>query len=175
MNGKIIAGFIVLSGLVAGAALYYLQVYGYYSRVEATGNADVTLVSLATGEPEPILYDSFQAIDATSSPIRYRACFTTTSSLAMLTETYELAEEATPRNAPGWFDCFDAEEIGGALEQGRALAFIGGKNVEYGVDRIVAITEDGRGYVWHDLNHCGEKAYDGTVVGEDCPPRPTGQ
>ncbi|HBR38682.1 MAG TPA: histidine kinase, partial [Sulfitobacter pontiacus] len=39
-------------------------------------------------------------------------------------------------------------------------------------DRIVAITSDGRGYVWHELNDCGDKAYDGTVVGEACPERP---
>ena len=172
MNGKLVAGFIVISAAIFGAVVYYMQIYGYYSEVEASGADDVQLVSLVSGESEPILYDSYEAIDATSSPIRFRACFTTTSSLAMLTETYELAEEATPRNAPRWFDCFDAEEIGTALENGTALAFIGQKNVEYGVDRIVAITEDGRGYVWHDLNNCGEKAYDGTVVGEDCPPRP---
>ncbi len=172
MNGKILAGFIVISAVIYGAVVYYMQIYGYYSEVPATGTDDVQLVSLVSGESEPIIYDSFEAIDATSSPIRFRACFTTTASLAMLTETYELAEEATPRIAPGWFECFDAEEIGTALENGTALAFVGQKNVDYGVDRIVAITEDGRGYVWHDLNNCGEKAYDGTVVGEDCPPRP---
>ena len=82
-------------------------------------------------------------------------------------------EDATPRNAPGWFDCFDAEGIAAQLEAGTALAFLGGKNVHFGVDRIVAITEDGRGYVWHDLNDCGEKAYDGTIVGEECPERPS--
>ena len=49
---------------------------------------------------------------------------------------------------------------------------MGVKNIHFGVDRIVAITEDGKGYVWHALNNCGEKAYDGTVVGEECPPRP---
>ena len=90
----------------------------------------------------------------------------------MLTETYELLEEATPRNAPGWFDCFDAETLGDDLQSGKALPFMGQKNIAYGVDRIVAITEDGRGYVWHELNDCGKKAYDGTVVGEACPPRP---
>jgi hypothetical protein len=34
------------------------------------------------------------------------------------------------------------------------------------------VTDDGFGYVWHELNNCGHKAYDGTVVGEECPPRP---
>jgi hypothetical protein len=90
----------------------------------------------------------------------------------MLTETYVAFERPEPRNAPGWFDCFDAGAIAAALQDGTARAYLGGKNVAYGVDRIVAITEDGRGYVWHDLNECGDKAYDGTVIGEACPPRP---
>ncbi|MGB3243168.1 MAG: DUF6446 family protein [Sulfitobacter sp.] len=169
MTGKFMGIVIMLSAVIAGAGMYYLQVYGFYEQLEPE---DVTLVSLTTELPEPILADAFQGIDADSSPIRYRACFTTTLSLPMLTETYVLTE-ATPRNAPGWFDCFDAAAIGAELEAGTALTFLGAKNVHYGVDRVVAITEDGRGYVWHELNDCGEKAYDGTVVGEACPDLPT--
>ncbi|MBY5933044.1 histidine kinase [Tateyamaria omphalii] len=168
MNGKIIGIVIVLSSIIAGAALYYLQVYGFYDEVEL---ADVQLVSVVTDAPEPIPFDNFQAIDAESSPIRYRACFTTDMSLALLTETYVGLDDATPRNAPGWFDCFDAAGIAAELDAGTALPFLGEKNIEFGVDRIVAITEDGRGYIWHELNDCGEKAYDGTIVGEECPDR----
>ena len=168
MSGKIIGIAIVLSSIIAGAALYYLQVYGFYEEVEV---ADVQLVSVVTDAPEPIPFDNFQAIDADSSPIRYRACFTTDLSLALLTETYVGLEDATPRNAPGWFDCFDAAAIAAELDAGTALPFLGEKNVDFGVDRIVAITEDGRGYVWHELNDCGEEAYDGTIVGEECPER----
>ena len=58
------------------------------------------------------------------------------------------------------------------MEAGTALTFLSQKNIHYGVDRVVAITSDGRGYAWHELNDCGEKAYDGTVVGEECPPPP---
>ena len=174
MSGKLIGIILVLSGLIAGAGLYYLQIYGFYEEVPVSAGADVQLVSLSTGIPEPILYDSFTAIDAESSPIRYRACFTTLHSLPMLTETYQLLEEEIiPRNAPGWFECFDAPAIAAELRAGSALAFQGQKNIAYGVDRIVVIAEDGRGYVWHELNECGTKAYDGTVVGEECPPRPT--
>lgn len=170
MNGKIVGSVIVIAGLAAGAALYYLQVYGFYDRVSAVPEA-VTLVSLTSDRPEPIPHEGFTAIDADSSPIRYRACFTTDFSLALLTETYVGLDEQTPRNGPAWFDCFDAEAIAAELAAGTALTFLGQKNVHYGVDRIVAITEDGRGYVWHELNDCGQKAYDGTVVGEECPAR----
>lgn len=170
MNGKIIGITIMLSALIAGAGLYYLQIYGFYRELP---QETITLVSLTDDQPEPILADAVQAIDADSSPIRYRACFTTDLSLPMLTETYVMADNAPPRNAPGWFDCFDAAAIGAQIEAGTALTFLGAKNVHFGVDRIVAITEDGRGYVWHELNDCGEKAYDGTIVGEECPPLPT--
>ncbi|WP_299603947.1 DUF6446 family protein [uncultured Tateyamaria sp.] len=168
MSGKIIGIVIVLSSIIAGATLYYLQIYGFYEEVET---AEVQLVSVVSDTPEPIPFADFQAIDADSSPIRYRACFTTDMSLALLTETYVGLEQATPRNAPGWFDCFDAEAIAAELDAGTALPFLGQKNVDFGVDRIVAITEDGRGYVWHELNDCGDKAYDGTIVGEECPDR----
>ena len=169
MSGKIVGIVLMVSALVAGAALYYLQVHAFYAPVETE---EVQLVSDVSNEPEPIPFDNFQAIDADSSPIRYRACFTTELSLALLTETYLGLESATPRNAPHWFECFDAEAIAAELDAGTALPFLGQKNIAFGVDRIVAITDDGRGYVWHELNDCGEKAYDGTIVGEECPPLP---
>jgi len=170
--GKFLAGFIVITAVLAGAAMYYLQVYYYYAPVPANGTDDVQMTSLVSGLPEPVLYDSFEAIDADSSPIRYRACFTTTMSQAMLTETYELYGDAVPLTAPGWFDCFDAVTLGADLEAGRALAFLGQKDIEYGIDRVVAITDDGRGYVWHQLNDCGAEVFDGKPVPEGCPPPP---
>ena len=168
MNGKIVGTVIMVSALVAGAALYYLQVYGFYEEASADVQ-EVRLMSLTAQEPVAILAEGIEAIDAESSPIRFRACFRTSSSLAMLTETYVGLDRAVPRNAPEWFDCFDASAIAAELQAGTALAFLGEKNVAFGVDRIVAITDDGRGYIWHELNDCGEKAYDGTVVGEECP------
>lgn len=169
MSGKIVGIVILVSALIAGAALYYLQIYGFYDDVP---DAQVELVSLTTQEPEEIAADNLQAIDADSSPIRFRACFTHDLSLAMATETYEMTDHTDPRNAPGWFDCFDAAAIGAEIEAGTALTFLGAKNVHYGVDRIVALTDDGRGYIWHELNDCGEKSYDGTVIGETCPEQP---
>ena len=147
---------------------YYLQVYGLYDEVQTR---DVQLVSVVDDLPETISFDNFQAIDSQSSPIRYRACFTTDLSIPLLSETYVGLEKASPRNAPKWFDCFDAAAIGAELAAGTAVPFLGQKNVHFGVDRIVAITDDGRGYIWHDLNDCGDKAYDGTIVGEECPGR----
>jgi len=170
MTGKFAVTFTVLTALIVGVSIYYLQVYAYYEEVRPE---DVTLVSRTSLEPEAIPTDAFQGIDADSSPIRYRACFETDLSLEQLTETYVQLDQVAPRNAPNWFDCFDAKAIAAELDAGTALLFLGEKNVKFGVDRIVAITGNGRGYVWHDLNDCGEKAYDGTIVGEECPKRDT--
>ncbi len=166
--GKFLAVLLLGSAIIAGASMYYLQVYGLYDEVKTS---DVQLVSVVDDLPETISFDNFQAIDSQSSPIRYRACFTTDLSISLLSETYVGLEKASPRNAPKWFDCFDAAAIGAELAAGTAVPFLGQKNVHFGVDRIVAITDDGRGYIWHDLNDCGDKAYDGTIVGEECPGR----
>lgn len=168
MSGKIVSILLALVTLAVGGGVYYAQVFGYY---EDQPVEDVLLTSLVSGTPEPILSEGFQAIDADSSPIRYRACFTTPMSLALLTETYETFENAEPLNAPGWFDCFDARALGDELANGTAIAFTGTRNLEYGIDRVVAITSDGRGFVWHQVNECGDKLYDGTPAGDDCPER----
>ena len=151
MSGKLIGSLIVLVSLIFGAAVYWSQEYAYYSPV-AADTAQVTLVPFATGKPEPIAVSGFEGIDGSSSPIRYRACFTTALSIPTLTETFGPYPAATPLNAPRWFGCFDAQAIGAALESGEALAFLAQRNVSDGVDRVVAVFADGRAYAWQQPN-----------------------
>jgi len=113
--GKFLAALIVLSALIGGGAMYYLQVYHFYEPVAVTGPEDVQLTVAETGTPEALQHADFEGIDAISSPIRYRACFTTALSLAELAETYEPYPDAEPLTAPGWLDCFDAGAIGAVL------------------------------------------------------------
>lgn len=103
MNGKLVGGFIVGSAFLAGAAVWYLQTYYFYVRPDPAG-VEVKLTSMAGGVPEAIPVDGLQVIDATSSPIRFRACFETPLSLATLTETYRIYDQPVPLTAPGWFD-----------------------------------------------------------------------
>ncbi|WP_377507112.1 DUF6446 family protein [Octadecabacter sp. R77987] len=161
-----------MSAIIAGFAMYYLQVYAYYDKVTTEDVGEVQLVSVISGQSEPILFENFKAIDSDSSPIRFRACFDTPLSQAMLTETYTILPQAEPLVAPSWFDCFDAREIGEALESGDAIAFMGVENISYGIDRIVAIMPDGRGFSWHQINACGETVFDGNPAPEGCPPAP---
>lgn len=171
MTGKILSLLIVICAVAAGVGLYYMQVYAFYEEVEATGE-DVLVTAMDSGEPEGIAHDGFEGIDAESSPIRYRACFSTPVPLAELSETYQPYEGAVPLEAPGWFECFDAGALGEKLESGSAKAFMGEENIEYGIDRIVAVAEDGRGWVWHQINRCGEVVFDGQPAPEDCPKPP---
>lgn len=171
---RIILGGMLVIALIAGAALYYLQVYAYYEDVADVPDVSVQMTTLVGMEPEPILYENFEAIDADSSPLRYRACFTTPQSIPMMTETYVTLERAEPRVAPNWFTCFDADAIGAAITSGEAIVFMGTENIEYGIDRVVAVFDDGRGYAWHQINACGEVVFDGNPAPQDCPTPPEG-
>lgn len=167
-------GVIVLTAALGGAFLWYTAERAFYEPVAFTPGAEIRLVPLTGDQPEAILAEGVQGIDAASSPIKFRACFTTPLSLAMLTETYRGYEGAEPLVAPSGFDCFDAAAIGRALETGEALAFLSEPNITYGIDRVVAVTGDGRGYAWHQINDCGVEVFAGRPAPEGCPP-PEGQ
>ena len=152
MNGKIAAGAIVITSLVAAVAVYYLQVYAFYHEAAFTPGTEILLTPIESDVPEPILAEAVTGIDADSSPLRFRACFHTPLTQGMLTETYRAYDGAEPLIAPSWFDCFDAAEIGAALEKGEALAFLSQSNISPDVDRVVAVFADGRAYAWHQLN-----------------------
>lgn len=141
----------MLVALIAGAALYYLQVYAFYDEVKQDSTV-IELTSIVSGQPEEIIADSFEGIDSDSSPIRFRGCFTTPMSHALLTETYVSYDAAVPLIGPSWFSCFDAKVIGADLEAGIALPFLSQADISNGVDRVVAVYPDGRAYIWHQLN-----------------------
>lgn len=149
--GRIAVGFIVLTAVIGGAALWYTAEHAFYEPVVFTPGAEIRLVPLAGDQPEPILVEGVEGTDAESSPIKFRACFKTPLSLAMLTETYRPYENAVPLIAPTSFPCFDAEAIGAALQTGDAVAFLSEPGIHPGVDRVVAVFQDGRAYAWHQL------------------------
>jgi Family of unknown function (DUF6446) len=152
VNGKLVAGGIVVTAVLAGGLMYWLQLYAFYQPVSLQQGAEMMLTPIGSDVPEAIVVENFQGIDADSSPLRFRSCFTTPLSLGTLTETYQVYDKADPLLAPGWFDCFDAEQIGEALKSGSAVAFLSQANVATGVDRVIAVFPDGRGYAWHQLN-----------------------
>lgn len=172
--GRIAVGAILLTALLGGIGLWYTAERAFYEPVAFTPGEEIRLVPFASDQPEAIVVAEVEGIDAPSSPIRFRACFTTPLSLAMLSETYQPYPDAIPLVAPAVFPCFDAAAIGAALQTGEALAFLSEPNIDFGIDRVVAVTGDGRGYAWHQINACGREVFAGRPAPEGCPPVPEG-
>ena len=172
MTARILIIALGLTALLAGLGMYYLQVYAYYDELSAEQVGPVLLVPQGSDAGEPVAVHDLRAIDSNSSPIRFRACFTVPEPLDSLAGRYAPYEDPTPLNAPSWFDCFDARTIGEALEAGTARAFLSVKDIRYGIDRVVAVLSDGRGFAWHQINACGEVVFDGQPAPEGCPPVP---
>lgn len=146
MTGRIAAIAIVIAGVLAGILMYWLQVYAYYDRLPET---TVLRVTTENGQ-EPLSLAAFEGIDATSSPLRFRAC-------AMLAQPYEVesaikAENPEPLVGPNWFSCFDATELGEAIKRGDAVVYLSEREIHTGVDRLIAVYPDGRAFAWHQLN-----------------------
>ncbi|WP_308916719.1 DUF6446 family protein [Jannaschia sp. LMIT008] len=154
--GKAVILSIAVICALGGAGLWYTQVHAYWDELDGP----VTL---------PVDATDVAAIASASSPLGFRACFRHDGTPI---DAAPVANPA-PTVAPGWFDCFDAEAVADLLASGQATAHVAVKNAAYGVDRIVALADDGRGWAWHELNDCGRKSFDGSVVGEACPDRDT--
>lgn len=168
--GKVAVILILGTALLVGGGIWYAQTRGYYAPVE--GPVTLTLAA-PDGGLTTLPASDVQAIASDASPLGFRACFATDLDQAALGEALNLEPRARPEPtiAPGWFPCFDAGEVAGLLASGDARAYTAYPNARFGVDRVVAIAADGRGWAWHELNDCGRRSYDGTPVGEACPER----
>ncbi len=160
MDGRLLVGGLVAACVVTGGALVYFQDYAYYREVglKATGVTDgvmeLTEIRLTTrdgGFPELVPVTEFSAIDAATSPLKFRGCFHIAQSLDHLKRTYLAAENATPLRPPHWFKCFDTARLTQDLASGAAFAFLGERDVVEGVDRLVAVYADGRAFAWHQF------------------------
>lgn len=131
------------------AGMWYAQTRAFYETV----TLDALPVTLADGETITLDLAGAQAIDADTSPLRFRACFDIgTDRAAQLVARAAPAADPTPLVAPAWFDCYSAADIGAALEAGQAQAVLATHEIARGVDRILALYPDGRGYAWQQLN-----------------------
>ncbi|UWQ17251.1 DUF6446 family protein [Jannaschia sp. M317] len=167
--GKAVVIAMLLAALLGGVGIWYTQTRAYYSEVAGP----VSLTFSTGGDLTTLPASEVRAIASVSSPLGFRACFAHDLDLLTVPDLADPHAQAAPTVAPGWFDCFDAKQVAGLLDDGLAQGFVAMKNVAFGVDRIVALSADGRGWAWHELNECGRKSYDGTPVGEACPDRAT--
>ncbi|WP_224815288.1 DUF6446 family protein [Hasllibacter sp. MH4015] len=148
-SGRATVLVILVVTILFGIGMWYANTRAYYVPLDEVTielqRPDGTLTALEIAGAE--------GIDADSSPLRFRACFRVEPErvAALIAEAMPY-EDATPLTTPAWFDCFDATFIGAAIEAGDATALLGQRNIERGVDRVVAIFPDGRGFAWHQLN-----------------------
>ncbi|MEM1315876.1 MAG: DUF6446 family protein, partial [Pseudomonadota bacterium] len=150
---------------VFAGALWWFQTRAYYEVLEGDGHV------IVQGQQLPV--QAFEGIDAPTSPLKLRACFRLADGAAPdALAIFPAAEDATPLVAPGWFDCFDARALSAALADGPARAVLAEANAPYGFDRIVALSPEGRGWMWRQINRCGEAVFAGDPLPEGCPPRP---
>lgn len=155
MSGRTVGIFLILCMLVAGAGVYYMQVYGFYERVAPADTPRSLALPAAAGGPDIELpVADYQAIDADSSPLRFRACFTTDAELAGGGRPHAAP---TPLNGPGWFDCYSAGDLTRDLQAGQARAYLVENDHRPAVDRVIAVYPDGRAYEWRQLNESAEE------------------
>lgn len=141
MSGRrLVTAFLALV-LGLGALLFYTQNYAFYDRV------DGRQFILVQGNEIPV--EGYLGIDAKSSGLKRRGCFRTDP--AAFTDM-PIAEAPEPLNPPFWFDCFVPEDIATDLAEGRAKAYIAALEEQDGIDRLVAVYPDGRGFEWRQLN-----------------------
>jgi hypothetical protein len=113
----------------------------YYTEVDGLRSLGVQGVDVAV--------DDYTGIDSETSGLKRRGCFAADpDDFAALVPM----EKPTPLKAPGWFECFDYASLTQDLEAGRAVAFLAAENEKDGIDRVVAIYPDGRGFEWRQLN-----------------------
>ncbi|MSU90098.1 histidine kinase [Rhodobacteraceae bacterium 2CG4] len=141
MPGRIFVGALLLFVAVFGAALFWFQTYAYYERVTGLGSIAVS------GREIPVR--DYQGIDATSSGLKLRGCFTADPAAF---DGLPRAEAAEPLTPPFWFDCFPTDRLAHDLQAGTATAYLAATEEFDGIDRIVAVYPDGRAFQWRQLN-----------------------
>lgn len=139
-KGRAVLVGMALALAVFAAALWWFQTRAWYS--ELTGVETVTVA----GRAVPVTH--WRGIDATSSPIKLRACFRVEPGAL---DDAPAAEAPTPLIAPDWFDCFDAGALTGALATGEARAVQAAAGEFEATERLIAVYPDGRAYMWRQL------------------------
>ena len=113
MNGKVLMSALIGFSLIFGAALWYFQTRAYYE--EVIGVTEV----MAYGDAFPV--SNYRGIDADTSPLKLRACFTVDWDYWPSDEYKDVAE---PLTTPDWFDCFDADQIAADIQGDLATAIL---------------------------------------------------
>lgn len=148
-RGRLAIVALLVAAVAAGVGVWYAQEYGYYAAIDPAPATIAAQPAADGGAALELPVTGFQGIDASSSPLRWRACFHLTDAPPAGLSPYP---DATPLTGPGWFDCYDARRISADLASGAAVAVLGTPEIHPNVDRVLAIYPDGRAFGWHQYN-----------------------
>ena len=132
--------------MIFGIVFFYFQTYAYYSKVS---NKEQIVVNKAQ-----IKVEDYIGIRSDVSKLKLRGCFNIDPSAFKFLVT---SFKASPLSAPFWFECFDYKEIQSDIDNGTLKAYLAEENEYPGIDRYVAISVNGIGYEWRQLNEKYEK------------------
>lgn len=133
----------------AAAATSDVKVAGVATGGIGPMDVTISMTPVNGGVPEEILLDELAVTSDNALPESMWACFTTPLSMGLLTESYEVTEDVAPTNPVSSLPCFDADNVVSAISAGQAVAFVGERDVWPGVDRVVAVYQDGRAVAWN--------------------------
>lgn len=146
MTGKITVILLIGITILFGIVFFYFQTYAYYSKVSTKKEILVNKIQIKV--------ENYIGIRSDVSKLKLRGCFNTDPSYF---EFFDTSLKASPLSAPFWFDCFDYKEIQTNIDNGILKAFLAEENEYPGIDRYIAISLNGIGYEWRQLNEKYEK------------------
>ena len=158
MQGKYIASAILIIALIISVSMWWMIDRFHYETLEA--KTDLII------DGEKYSVSNFQGIDAESSPLKLRACFTVEWDFEL--QDAALQQEATPLIAPSWFECFDAERLDNDIRAGVAAVRRAQHNEPFGFSTYIAYYQNGRGYLWRQINQCGKAQFAGQSLPDGC-------
>jgi len=146
MTGKITVILLIGVTLIFGIFFFYFQTYAYYSKVSTKNQIVVNKIQIKV--------EDYIGIRSDVSKLKLRGCFNVDPSAFNF---FDKSDKASPLSAPFWFDCFDYKEIQSDIDNGTLKAYLAEENEYPGIDRYVAISINGIGYEWRQLNEKYEK------------------
>ena len=141
MTGKITVILLIMITLIFGMVFFYFQTYAYYSKVSTKEQIVVN--------KKQIKVEDYIGIKSDVSKLKLRGCFNIDPSAF---EFFVTSTKASPLSAPFWFKCFDYKEIQSDIDNGKLKAYLAEENEYPGINRYVAISINGIGYEWRQLN-----------------------
>ena len=143
MNGRSFIFVCIVFLFIFTLILFYFQNFAYYERLEVKNRLLI--------EKQMIEVTNYYGIDASSSGLKLRECFTVKDG-SFDFKDLKVYQNPAPLTAPFWFECFKAEILTKDLNTNKAVAFLSKKEEFDGIDKVIALYPDGTGFQWRQLN-----------------------